>query len=457
MLKIEAFDTNNNYRILNNDAMLFHDALRYVLRGEKRFHVRSEGTSDFDLVYVENDAKAKADSSFPDSDFFRNELIFPPYFFYDETDLDRVNTDLLEGFDELCFEEVNEYSVVIARLALAHTDLRVTFKDERVRLFADLAGQASVAGGPVTGNAIYVQESYYPVYDQKNHFDTIGLFHCLFLLQWITDLPAGRLKYVEFTIRKTEGIGSILSSCAKVRMAFGNKGIRTYISSGCTRYSDELLTRYFALDGAPVDASEANTGYVRCFNCFVLNGFIQRHKADLNLNMLRPSFVSEMAEYGDAVLSDRKVLGVLLRGTDIVLANFAGRYHPAPMEDCVRIIGERMKEYDYDRIFVATEDSQMLDQMVRAFPGKVLAVSQERFKVSDFKDVKYISDLEKSRRGGVEYSASVEDTTINYFYAMYMLSRCESLIANCMCNGVNIAESFNQGRYTRKEIVSEMI
>ena len=100
--------------------------------------------------------------------------------------------------------------MVIARLALAHTDLRVTFKDERIRLFADLAGQASVAGGPVTGNAIYVQESYYPVYDQKNHFDTIGLFHCLFLLQWITDLPAGRLKYVEFSIRKTEGIGSIL-------------------------------------------------------------------------------------------------------------------------------------------------------------------------------------------------------------------------------------------------------
>ena len=92
--------------------------------------------------------------------------------------------------------------------------------------------------------------------------------------------------------------------------------------------------------------------------------------------------------------------------------------------------------------------------MQKAFPGKIIAISQDRFRVSDFKNVKYISDLEKLRNSGNAYSESLEDTTVNYYYAMYMLSRCESLIANCMCNGVNIANSFNGGKYARTEIIS---
>ena len=107
-------------------------------------------------------------------------------------------------------------------------------------------------------------------------------------------------------------------------------------------------------------------------------------------------------------------------------------------------------------IFLATEDSSLLEKMLSAFPGKVITVSQERHRVSDFKNSIYISDLEKEEHSGEEYLASVEDTTVNYFYAMYMLSRCESLVANCICSGLQMATSLNQGKFVRTDIVSLM-
>jgi len=91
------------------------------------------------------------------------------------------------------------------------------------------------------------------------------------------------------------------------------------------------------------------------------------------------------------------------------------------------------------------------------FPHRIIAVSQERHSVSDFKEVKFISDLEKHELSSQDYEAVVENTTVNYLYAMYMLSRCESLLANCMCSGVNFATSFNGGKYVRNEIVADLL
>ena len=59
MLQIQEYDNNRNYRTLVNEPQIFHKALQYVLKGEKRFHVQNEGVQDFDLVYTDNDIQAK--------------------------------------------------------------------------------------------------------------------------------------------------------------------------------------------------------------------------------------------------------------------------------------------------------------------------------------------------------------------------------------------------------------
>ncbi len=84
------------------------------------------------------------------------------------------------------------------------------------------------------------------------------------------------------------------------------------------------------------------------------------------------------------------------------------------------MIYEWMEEDGYDAIFLATEDQDVLDVMKEEFKGKIRVIAQERHKVSDFKDVTLISDLEKQERSGEAYDAALEDTTVNYFYALYM-------------------------------------
>ena len=456
MLSIVEYDHNHNYRKLDNDQNVFHNALKYVLKGEKRFHIESDGY-DYDLIYDENDIKAKSDPSFPDSDFFLSEMLYPPYYFYDENDLSKINMYLLEGFDEIFFEEVNEYTAVIADLALKHTNLQVTFRNANIRFLTWLSDKVKCHKEPLTDNVLYVQREYYPNLDDPKRYCTLDLFHSMFILQWLSDLPIDKIKYLSFMIKKTEGIGSILSTYSQTNKALERYGIKVFIEPNSTRFSNELLTKYFIIGQEPEDSTPENTIYAKSFNCYFLNHFNDMYEADVELKMLRPEFVAQMKEYADQIIGDKKVLGVLLRGTDIIIANYKGTFNPASIDDCIRIIDERVKEYKYDKIFVATEDSYFLERMISAFPGKVLAVAQERHRVSDFKGIKYISDLEKQNYTGSAYNASVEDTTVNYLYAVYILSRCESFISNCMCSGAKLVTSFNEDRFVRNEIVSEML
>ncbi len=442
---------------MKNGPSLFHDALHYVMRGEKRFHVANKRGEDFDLIYEDNDQMAKSDPSFPKSDFFFAEVFFPPYYFYDENQTDKINLEMLEGSDEIFFEEANEYSIVIAGLVLKHTKMQVTFKDKRISLFPWIRKKVSCRKRPHKKDALYVQKDFYPIYETRSRYCTTGLFHSLFLLQWISDLPKEKIRYLSLTIRKTEGIGSIIATYSRVAQAFGKQGITVFIEPGSTRFSSEMLENYFVFGSAPKDSNEENTAYAKCFNSFVLNNFIQYYEAKTGPDILQPVFLNQMKEYADEIISDQKILGVLLRGTDYSIANFKGAFHPAPLEECMRIIDERLTEHNYDKIFVATEDSYYLERMIMKYPGRILAVSQERHDVSEFRNIRYISELEKDLYQGDAYYASVVDTTVNYFYAIYMLSRCESLISNCMCSGVSIAQDFNQGRYARTEIVSMML
>ena len=456
MLSIVEYDYNTNFRRLNNDQNVFHNALRYVLKGEKRFHVEGDGY-DYDLVYEDNDVRAKKDPAFPDSDFFLSEMLYPPYYFYDENDLRKINLYLLDGFDEIFFEEANEYTAVIAGLALKHTGMKVTFRNANIRLFPWLSEKVQCHGQPQTENHLYVQHEHYPYFSDPSRYSTLDLFHSLFVMQWVSDLPVEKIKYLSLMIRKTEGIGSILSVYSQVSQAVERYGIKVFIEPNSTRFSNELLTKYFLIGNEPEDSSADNTIYVKCFNCFLLNHFFDLYRADVNLSMLQPEFIEQMKEYADQIIGGKKILGVLLRGTDVIIANYSGDYRPADIDDCIRIIGDRVKEYGYDKIFVATEDEYFLERAMAAFPGKVLAVAQERHRISDFKGIKYISDLEKRSYSGSAYYASVEDTTVNYLYAMYILSRCESFISNCVCSGSKLVTSFNEGKFVRNEIVSEML
>ena len=87
--------------------------------------------------------------------------------------------------------------------------------------------------------------------------------------------------------------------------------------------------------------------------------------------------------------------------------------------------------------------------MKTAFGKKVIAVAQERHSVSELKKDQILSDLEKNIYSEEEYDKMIEDTTVNYFYALYMLSRCDSFLCSGKCNGWDIVNEFNKGKFLR--------
>ena len=111
-----------------------------------------------------------------------------------------------------------------------------------------------------------------------------------------------------------------------------------------------------------------------------------------------------------------------------------------------------MKEGEYDGIFLATEDKDILKKMVEAFPGRIRIIPQERYSITDFleADVTTISELDRKRHPTKEeYDIFLEDFTVNYFYALYLLSRCESFMYSGQCGGVVMTKSLNENRFKR--------
>ena len=111
------------------------------------------------------------------------------------------------------------------------------------------------------------------------------------------------------------------------------------------------------------------------------------------------------------------------------------------------LIHEWLDKYGFDKVFLATEDEEALEYMRREFGSRVVALSQERLKLSDLRQDEILSVYEKEHADGM-YEEKLEDTTVNYFYALYMLSRCDSFICSGRCNGADIVMSFNNGRFS---------
>ena len=280
-----------------------------------------------------------------------------------------------------------------------------------------------------------------------SRLDAMVLFHHVFFFQWLTPLSPADVKYVEFQVPRTEGIGSILLAYGRGVAFFGALGMQVTLKPGCTRYPDEMLRRYVRLPFTPEDADDTNT--IRVVNYYsVMYVKMLRRKGALDLSVLQPSFLQEMKMYGDAVIRDQRMLGVLLRGSDYITSAMGGFSRPKQVAEVAPVIQEWFEQGGYDRIFLATEDGDLLDDMVKVFKERLICVSQERDRVSDFHGgMTTISELDRARHPGKAYDAYVEDATVNYLYAIYMLSRCEAFMYSCHCGGVSLARQFNEDRY----------
>lgn len=455
MLMIRDVDKENNYRLLPHGKDVFHKALAFVLLGECRFHVRGQSGIEYDLEYVQNQEWAESFDTYPSSPLFRKAPLYPPYLLYDETAAERLCLDVFDGIKHVVFEEASEYSVVLAGILLDNTTVEISFKDERICWFypeeerIHFVKAMDSAGNPST---MKVEKSFYPssFLCDFSTMDPAALFHNVFVFQWLTQKDLHSVKYAEILVARSEGIGSILTIYARMGQLLERFGIEVTLAPGSSRYSDHIIEKYFDIRMTPSDADDRNTVCITNYYGILFTKMLRLSRGhDFDIHMLNPHFVSEMNEYGNAVFQNKRMLGILLRGSDYIASGMSGASAPVSVESTLPKIREWMSSDGYDGIFLATEDQDILDQMREAFPGKVLAVAQERYSVRDFVEVKTISELDSMRHKGEDYDAWVEDSLVNYFYALYLLSRCESFMYSGQCGGIVLTKSLCTSEFRR--------
>ncbi len=453
MFRIEGVDRDAEFKTLENTPDLFHIALKEDPKSGSRFHVRNGKGSDFDIVYYDNNDDLEDTKSYP-------KYVKPPYMadycIYDENDTGTLWLEFFDGVRDMMFEELNEYTIVLTRLVLSVTDIEVYCTDFRILWFVPenerLHVREHLPEDTDRESLLYIRKERASGIED-GRFRTLSstyAFHNVFLMQWI--LGGRRLsdyRFITVEIEEFGGIGAVLSYCERFRIGFERFGLK-FVQPGkeyIGKFRLEELKKFFVLDVQDEEANEGNTLTIPSFIALSKIKFIKGIPHSVDGSDLTPEFRADMDEYYDGLFGDEKVLGVMIRGTDYVTAGMKGDRKMATADQMAPLIHEWVGRYGFERVFLATEDEDALEYMRQEFGSLVVALSQERLRVSDLRQNEILTDYEKEHGDGM-YEEKLEDTTINYFYALYILSKCDSFVSSGRCNGSEIVLSLNNGRFS---------
>ena len=451
---------NEELIILKHGVNVFHEALCKVKDGETRFHVTDEtgAVCDYDLVYTANMFLFPEQVRAVILKMTNGGSTYAPFLTYDEEDEENLCLDFLKQFNKIELESADEYSIVFTRLVIKYTDVPIYYTDDRFTWFInDNNRMHKVDSLPKEHDktTLRITNSPFDMGYTKRDFSTlssVAAFQNLFFWQAFTAGKKGPFKYTQVVLTEITGIGGILSIMSMVDRSSAQRGLKAFLQPGCTRYPEELLCRYFHINPKPNDATDDNTITIKDLAVFTTSWFCCQFPANFDESVLDDKFAEEMNEYAEAVIGGKKTLGVLARGTDYITTHLGDdRVHARPVH-MIPVIKEWLVEGGYEKIFLATEDKDIYETMLKEFPGKVIVIAQERHSVSEMKDKDstLIYEFEKKLNSGKAYDDALEDTTVNYFYALYILSKCDAFMCSGQCNGWDVVRSFNKGRFEKE-------
>lgn len=163
---------------------------------------------------------------------------------------------------------------------------------------------------------------------------------------------------------------------------------------------------------------------------------------------VKPALMKEILAVRDKLFSaNDRVLGVLLRGTDYVDKKPFGHPIPPPVEFAISTIIVKMKEWNCNKVFLATEDREILNNFKNIFGDLCITFDRE---YPEYKNGQMISLCRIDRPN--DHFLQGKD----YLTQIVLLSQCNSFIT-ARCSGaigaVMMAEhfehvlAFNLGRY----------
>lgn len=442
MYKIKKKDPARTLPELAISKEVFHEAQKL---GLSSCRISDNGYS-FDMEYIENETRTPAN--------IKNNIppglkLIPDYLEYNENDSEDLSLGILTWARRIVFETLDEYTVVAGRLALERTDCQVYFTDAGILAFIEPDERLHICATVPEfedDRTLFVQDEFKYGYFELNwhRLDSASLFHNIFFWQSIETIPRDAIRYVRMTPHPLLGIGGVLEQVTLLNNIITPKGWRIqYEATPGSICSVDFLEHYFDFDVSHPDSDRTNT--IDLNFLFFSTAVCKYTSSTLSVDSFKPAFLEGIEMYREAVIGDKKTLGVLIRGTDYFSSQWhANQRKMSGTSEIIPLIRQWMKDYDYELVFLATEDQDILDEMWEEFGTQMRAISQVRFRKSDFATNQIIADkINKSK----DKTSLAEDTTVNYFYALYILSRCEGFICSGVCNGWTLVNQFNKGKF----------
>lgn len=142
---------------------------------------------------------------------------------------------------------------------------------------------------------------------------------------------------------------------------------------------------------------------------------------------LQPEVIQYVDDEFEKIIKPHgRVLGVLVRGTGYREGKPFNHNIQPEMDELIDKINEYKDKYNWEYIYLATEEEKYEQLLKNEYPGKILTNKREY-------------DNENSERSG--HQAGLE-----YLSSMYLLSKCNMLIAG-LCGGSQAAILMNQHNY----------
>lgn len=141
----------------------------------------------------------------------------------------------------------------------------------------------------------------------------------------------------------------------------------------------------------------------------------------------------------ESIIDNKKVLGILVRGTDYVKIKPAGH----PIQPDIETVLKDVKKIsdEYDAIYLATDEFAVVRKFEEAFPGKVLTNKRKYFDIINEQEDKILITQIHFERENDNFLKGLE-----YLSSLNLLSKCDSLIAG-NCGGTTFAYYMNGMNY----------
>ncbi len=160
---------------------------------------------------------------------------------------------------------------------------------------------------------------------------------------------------------------------------------------------------------------------------------------DLNKYLeAQPILKKEVDEYCNTYfIGSRRILGVLVRGSDYVIMKPYAHCIQPDIGDMLRVVREKFESGGYDLIYLCTEEEAVVNLFNEEFGKKVFYYPSKRVECA----VKgYLSESSMYREQNL-YRVGAD-----YWITLNALSKCNALVAGD-CSGTQVAILLNQSRY----------